>query len=397
MKKFFNYENSLLIVLFLTFGLVFMDRMSFNFLMPFIVKDLGLSNTDSGLILGILSLFFGLSTIVFSSYSDIIGSKKKVLIAFVVLFSLATLAVGFITDMKSLIVIRAIMGITEGPVIPLVLSIVLAESTISRRGFNMGLIKGSGPLMSGVIAPMILIPIAIASNWKWGFYTLAIPGFILALILWKFLKEPTFDTEGTDEKPSWEELKQVFKNRNIWLCMLICIFYMVNLTSFIGFSPLYVSKILNYTEGQLQVFLTVFGIGCFVWFFTIPGLSDRFGRKPTLLFFALASMFLPLMMARFNFSPTMTLGLLTIGTCAFGYMPLFDSIIPSESVPHKYAASVMAGTILTGEVVGGTFGPIISGIMADKYDLHAPFYVGATAAFIAFLLSFGITETAPTK
>jgi MFS transporter, ACS family, hexuronate transporter len=172
---------------------------------------------------------------------------------------------------------------------------------------------------------------------------------------------------------------------------------MVNLTSFIGFSPLYVTKMLNYTEGELQVFLTVFGIGCFVWFFTIPGLSDKFGRKPTLLFFALASMFLPLAMANFNSNPTLTLGLLAIGTCAFGYMPLFDSIIPSESVPHKYAASVMGGTILAGEVIGGTFGPILSGIMADKYDLHAPFYVGATAASIAFLLALGIKETAPAK
>jgi hypothetical protein len=32
-------------------------------------------------------------------------------------------------------------------------------------------------------------------------------------------------------------------------------------------------------------------------------------------------------------------------------------------------------------------------MMADKYDLIAPFYVGATAAFIAFLLSLGIKET----
>ena len=104
--------------MFLTFGLVFMDRMSFNFLMPFISKDLGLSNTQSGLVLGILSLFFGLSTIVFSSLSDILGSKKRMLIIFVILFSTATLSVGFITNVPSLVIIRAIMGITEGPVIP---------------------------------------------------------------------------------------------------------------------------------------------------------------------------------------------------------------------------------------------------------------------------------------
>jgi ACS family hexuronate transporter-like MFS transporter len=91
----------------------------------------------------------------------------------------------------------------------------------------------------------------------------------------------------------------------------------------------------------------------------------------------------------------MTIIVLIIFTCGIGYMPLFDAIIPSESVPHKYAASVMAGTILTGEVIGGTCGPILSGIMADKFDLHAPFIVGASAAGIAFLLALGIKETKP--
>jgi MFS transporter, ACS family, hexuronate transporter len=394
-KTFFNYENSLLIILFLTFGLMFMDRMSFTFLMPFIVKDLGLSNTQSGVVLGILSLFFGLSTIIFSSISDLLGSKKKMLIVFVLLFSVATLAVGLIEDVTSMIVIRAIMGITEGPVIPLILAIVLAESTVSRRGFNMGLVKGSAPLMSGVLAPMILIPIAINYHWKWGFYVLSMPGFIMAIILWKFIKEPKMQNDEAESKPTFKELQKVFAQRNIWLCMLISIFYTANLTSFLGFSPLFVSNVLNYTESQLQIFLTVFGIGCFIWFFTIPSISDKFGRKPTLLFFAFCSMFLPLIMATFTMNFGLTIGVLLLLTCAFGYMPLFDSIIPAESVPHKYAASVIAGTILTGEVIGGTFGPVISGIMADKYDLHAPFYVGAIAAGIAFILSLGIKETKP--
>ena len=396
-RKFFNYENSLLVVMFLTFGLVFMDRMSFNFLMPFISKDLGLSNTQSGLVLGILSLFFVLSTIVFSSLSDILGSKKRMLIIFVILFSTATLSVGFITNVPSLIVIRAIMGITEGPVIPIILAIVLAESTVKRRGFNMGLVKGSGPLMSGVVAPMMLIPIAVAYNWKWGFYTLAIPGFILAFIIWRFVREPKFEITGTEQKPSWHELKKVFKQRNIWLCMLICIFFMINLTSFIGFSPLFLTNLLKYSDGYTQTFLTVFGLATFCWFFIIPGISDKFGRKPTLIVFAFLSMVLPLLMATVSMSFSLTIVVLILFTCAFGYMPLFDAIIPSESVPHKYAASVMAGTILTGEVIGGTFGPIISGIMADKFDLHAPFVVGASAACIAFLLSLGIKETQPGK
>ena len=391
MKKFFTYENKLLFILFLTFGLVFMDKLSFTFLLPFIADDLGFNNTQNGLVLGILSAFFGISTLVFSSLSDLIGSKKKMLIAFVILFSVATLSVGLITDFNSMLVIRAIMGITEGPVVPLILAIVLAESTVSRRGFNMGLIKGAGPLMSSVFAPMILIPIAIAYSWKWGFYTLAIPGFILAFILMGFLKEPVFDHK--EEKPSFAELKETFLNRNIVLCLLISIFFMVNLACFVGFAPLFWANVKQLPQSDISILLTVFGASSFVWFFVIPAISDRLGRKPTLVFFALISCLLPLFMARIDASFSMTIVALILLTCSLGYMPLFDSIIPSESVPHRYAASVMAGTVLTGEAIGGTFGPIIAGALSDKYDLHAAFYVGAAAAFVAFLLSLGVKET----
>jgi len=392
MKKFFTYENKLLIVLFLVFGLVFMDKLSFTFLLPFIAEDLGFSNTQNGLVIGIISAFFGISTLIFSSISDLIGSKKKMLITFVILFSLSTLAVGFISDYKSMLVVRAIMGITEGPVIPLVLAIVLAVSTESRRGFNMGLIKGSGPLMSGVFAPMILIPIAIAYDWKMGFYTLAIPGFILAAILWFVLKEPEFEDE---EKTSFAELKQAFKNRNVILCLLISIFFMVNLIAFVGFAPLYWANFKEIPQSDISILLTAFGLGSFVWFFLIPLISDKVGRKPTLVFFALASLGLPIFMATTNLGVAATAICILVLTCSAGYMPLFDAIIPSESVPHRYAATVMAGTVLTGEVIGGTLGPIICGIMADQYDLRAPFIVGAIAAFIAFLLSLGIKETKP--
>ena len=393
-KKFFTYENKLLIVLFLVFGLVFMDKMSFTFLLPFIADDLGFSNTQNGTVIGIIALFFGVSTLIFSSISDLMGSKKKMMILFIILFSLATLAVGFIKDYNSMLVIRAIMGITEGPVVPLVLATVLAISTQSRRGFNMGLIKGAGPLMSSVFAPMILIPIAIHYDWKIGFYTLAIPGFILAAILWFTLEEPEFEDE---KKASLTELKQVFMNRNIILCLLISIFFMVNLIAFVGFAPLYWANFREIPQSSISILLTAFGVGSFIWFFVVPTISDRMGRKPTLIFFALASIGLPIFMATTNFGVAPNVIFLLLLTFSVGYMPLFDAVIPSESVPHRYAATVMAATVLTGEVIGGTLGPIICGIMADQYDLRAPFVVGAIAAFIAFLLSLGIKETIQDK
>ncbi len=394
-----KYEKTLLVILFLAFGLVFMDRMSFNFLLPFITKDLGMNNSQSGLVLGVLSAFFGLSTLVFSSLSDLLGAKKKMLIVFVCLFSVATLAAGFISSFASLVVIRAIMGTTEGPVIPLILSTVLAESRQERRGFNMGLIKSAGPLMSAVLAPLILIPIATHYGWRTSFYLLAVPGLVLALVLAKVMREPVFAHVAGEAaaRPTFVEYRGIFKLRNIWLGMAISVFFTMYLTSFIGFIPLFLDKILRYTQGQSTVYLSLFGIGGFLWMFLVPLISDRFGRKPTLVAFALLAVLLPVGAASFNANYPLMLLMVLVLTCGIGYMPLYDSIIPAESVPPKFAASAMASIVLVGEVIGGSLGPIISGSLADKYDLHAPLWVAAFAAGMAFLLTLGIRETAPAK
>jgi len=390
MRKFFTYENKMLVLLFLTFGLVFMDKLSFTFLMPDIAKDLGFTNAQSGDVIGIISVFFGISTLVFSLVSDFIGSKKKMLVAFVTLFSFATLSVLWIEDFNSMLVIRAFMGITEGPVVPLILATVLAFSTESRRGANLGLIQGSAPLMSGVFAPMLLIPIAMIYDWRTGFLALAIPGFILAILIGLFLKEP--ELQGKEEKKSMADLMNVFKNRNIILCLLMTIFFMVNLMSFVGFAPLFWENYRGIPKGETTLMLTAFGVGSFLWFFIIPTLSDRFGRKPTLVFFAAISFALPLFMATSNFGSIATSLCILVLTFSTGFMPLVNTIIPSESVPHKFAATAMAACILAGEVIGGAIGPMLCGRMADMYDLRAPFFVGIGAAVICFLLSLGIKE-----
>src|ERR687894_784850 len=60
-KSFFSYENKLLILLTFTFGFVLFDRMALNFLVPFFDKELGLNNTQIGLLASLLVLAWAIS------------------------------------------------------------------------------------------------------------------------------------------------------------------------------------------------------------------------------------------------------------------------------------------------------------------------------------------------
>ncbi|MDR4946732.1 hypothetical protein [Neobacillus cucumis] len=71
--------------------------------------------------------------------------------------------------------------------------------------------------------------------------------------------------------------------------------------------------------------------------------------------------------------------------------------LPAESVSRAFSATAISFGILTSEIIGGSFGPTVSGILADHFGLMAPLWVTAAAAFVGFLCTFGIKETAPIK
>src|SRR4029079_13699653 len=89
-NKFYSYENKLLILLSFTFGFVLFDRMALNFLVPFFDKELGLSNTQIGLLASLLALAWAISGYVIGTLSDATGKRKKYLLISVVIFSVCS-------------------------------------------------------------------------------------------------------------------------------------------------------------------------------------------------------------------------------------------------------------------------------------------------------------------
>ncbi|MEU9329213.1 MFS transporter [Streptomyces canus] len=92
-----RYENKLLVILFLGFGLVSFDRQALLFLVPFISKDIPLSNTALGTLSGVLALTWALSGMISGRLSDRLGRRKPVIIIAVVLFSCLSASSGLVT------------------------------------------------------------------------------------------------------------------------------------------------------------------------------------------------------------------------------------------------------------------------------------------------------------
>ena len=70
-----RYEALLVGLMFLTWGAVFLDRMSLLYLSPFIVHDLHLSRQQVGLLASALALAWAFSSLLLGAASDRIGRR----------------------------------------------------------------------------------------------------------------------------------------------------------------------------------------------------------------------------------------------------------------------------------------------------------------------------------
>ena len=185
-RRFWSYENKLVAIFFFSIGFVFFDRLAINYLVPFIQEDFTLTNTQIGLIGSALAITWAFSGPLGGYLSDRVKNKKVVLAIFVLGFSLVSLLHGLVASFAMLVVLRLIMGVVEGPITPITQSILAVESSEKRRGFNMGLTMNTGNAVFGsFLAPLVIVALANAFDWRTAFYLTIIPGIILAFFILK--------------------------------------------------------------------------------------------------------------------------------------------------------------------------------------------------------------------
>jgi MFS family permease len=402
-SRIWTYENGLLVLLGVAFGVAFFDRQSASILVPFIEHDLHLNNTQVGFIGSGLSITWALGAYLISRWSDASGVRKPFLLAFLFIFSAASFLSGLAQSFPVLLASRMIMGAVEGPFLPVCLAIMAAESSPHRRGLNAGIMQNFfASILGQLLAPLLLVPLAIALGWRSAFYIAGVPGFLCAVGVLLWVREPARTTPavaGAQTAGRSEHLGffQMLKIRNILLCCLISIFMVAWLVLGWAFLPKFFTDDRHFSPQVMSYLLTVLGAGSAISAFTVPMLSDRLGRKPMMILFCLLGLLTPLA-ALYLPGPTFLIGVLMfLGWFGCGAFPLFMGVIPGETISRRYAATAMGLVVGVGEVLGGFAIVSFAGVLADRTSLSATILLQAGCTLVAGLLSLLLTETAPVK
>lgn len=396
-SRIFSYENLVMILMGLAFAFVFFDRLALNFLAPFIVPELHLNNTELGALSAGLGLTWAISGYGVGALSDYLGNRKALLVAAIVVFSACSIISGLASSFLMLLGARMIMGLAEGPVLPIAQSIMVAESSEHRRGFNMGVLQNFlSTLLGNFAAPLVLVAIGTAFGWRNAFFVAGIPGFIVALLIFLLIREPSHaKLTQQDGGTGTIALTRMLGYRNIWICTIISCLMVAWLLIQFTFLPIYLVQSRGLSPTVMSMALATIGVSSAISSILVPSLSDRFGRRPMLALFALIGVLAPVTAVLFDGPLPVMFLLLGIGFLAVGCFSLFMATVPSETIPTNYVATALGFIMGVGEAAGGFAGPGLAGIAADAFGPSTPLWIAAVLGLGASLFCLLLDETAP--
>lgn len=390
-----SYQILLVFLLSLNFGIVFFDRQALNVLMPFVQPELGLTQTQIGLIAGGLSFSWALAAFGIGKLSDTLGQRKMLLVAATLAFSMCSFLTGLASSFALLIGARLLMGAAEGGVMPISHAMVASEVDPTRRGLAQGVAQNLGSnLLGSFAAPVVLVAFATAFGWREAFYLAGIPGIISAILMWFLIKEPA-KLPPPDEAQAKMTILDALKIRNIWVVVVVGVLMVAHFVITWTFMPLYLAQTRGFDNDTMSWLMGSLGIAAAIYAFVVSGLSDRIGRKPVMVVLPFLSVVGPLAAMYFDGSPYLLAGLFFVGWAVNGTFPIFMATIPSETVDAHHHATVLGLAMGACEILGGVFGPPVAGMLNDSFGASTFLWVLMGLAVTSGFVAMGLRETAP--
>jgi MFS family permease len=407
-----DYEWKAVLLLGLGFGLVGLDRWIIAPLFPCMAASdvapgcgapgLGLNYQAIGNLVAVIGIVWGIFAAISGRIADKVG-HRRILIPAVLCFSLMSGFSGMVAGLTSLMAIRGLMGLMEGSYCPTSFAATAAAANPSRRGFLQGLQQSGFALFGFGLGPIIATQLLKFASWRMVFWIVAIPGFIVGSLLFLVLREPK-DTQGgtvvgaMPDKRGDTGYGEVLKNRNIVICMICLMCAMACIFVFGGMLPNYLTDYLKLNLQQTGFVASALGFGGFVGQFGVPGISDKLGRRPTIvLAFIGAAVTVWLFMGIGANPGSLFLVLFLISFFSLGNVALITGPIATESAPAGLISTAIGLVVAVGEIFGGGIAPSIGGAIAQNRGIQNIFWMPLVGVALGAVVSLFVKETAPAK
>lgn len=366
-------------ILFLTWIVNYLDKLSMNVAIIPISEEFSLNETQAGLIISVFFMSYAVMQLVGGYFSDKYGARKMILIS-VVLWSIFTILTGFAWSFISLILIRLLFGIGEGS-FPSASTLAIADNFHkSERGRAKSTLTAAttvGSMISAIIAAALIT----SMGWRNLFFVFGILGLFLTIALY-FLLKPNgqYSKDKSSGASPKVPLKKLLKMPMLWQLMLMYFGVSIVNWGLTSWMPTYMVKEKHLDMVSMGALTVIPALAALLAVILTGWLIDKFavGKEKYLIMVGalIAGISLFLMTGASSIAMIVTCQAFTLAGCLFATTTIL-------TLPLKYFSHDVIGTatgfMYFGGQLAGAISPSVMGFIISLFN-------GSYSAAFMFLM-----------
>ena len=358
----------------------FLDRSVLNILAEPIKHDLGISDTQLGLLTGFaFALFYSLAGLPIARYIDRPTTNRPTVVAIcMVLWSGMTMVSGMVVSYMHMLVARMLVAVGEsggGPAILTLINDYVSPEKRSRAFAIYGLGVPMGTLLGLVLGGWLVELV----GWRMTFMIVGAPGVFLGLMIWLFLYEPrkamVLDEAGSLDDSGGPSLREnalvlVRSPALLWLTAAASLagLFIIGVPSWTG---VYLIRVLGLSPSHTGMILgLIMGVGGGIGTYFGGVIADRIvTRDPgRALLVPCVGLLLGIPAASIAFLSddwrifAVFYFVAVVGASAY-LGPLFSTL--QILVGEQYRATTTVFVVMLANLIGAGLGPFLIGIGSD--------------------------------
>lgn len=405
----------ILLLLFLSTVINYLDRQALSVLLPVLREDLGLSAADYGTVTTVFLLAYTVGQLASGMWIDRVGTRVGFAV-FAALWSLAAVGHALTAGVLSLIALRLFLGVTEAGNWPAGTKAIAQWFPPQRRAFAMAVFDG-GSAVGAIAAPPLVAFLALQFGWRAAFVVTGVIGFAW-VVAWLFAYDAPERHRWLDPAdrarvareaglprvaaPLGSALAALFRTRQLWGLMVTRLLATPVWWFYVFWLPDYLSQARGFSLKDIGLYAWIPYVAVDLGKMAGGALSDRLlaaGRTPT---FARKSVMVGgaiLMVAGVRVagadSAAAAIAWVCVATFGFGCWSANILALHADLFPAASMASAVGATGTAASLSGAAFTFLVGRVVGTAGYVPVFWAVGTTSLFACLALIFllGRVET----
>jgi MFS transporter, FSR family, fosmidomycin resistance protein len=364
---------------------------TFYLLLPLIGNELGLSYLQIGSILTTQALAGAISNIPGGLFVDSVGRKGLLMAVSLFWIGAPYLLMGFSHDYWLLLTCAALVGIGNNLWHPTAIPL-LAQRYPDRKGLVVS-IHGMGGNVGDALAPLVAGALLAVLSWRQVVVINVIPGIVMSVVLLVLLGQtltqgPVAAAKAPKRtlRDTLRDFKPLLGNRTLIFLCASSVFRSMTHGGLLTFLPLYLATDMGYSPIWIGACMAALQTAGFIAAPIAGHLSDKMGRRQIVMSsMAMTAVIIAAMIVAGG-SSAFVFFIAFLGFFFFSIRAVLQAWLLDATPPNMGGSSI--GVLFAIQSLGSSLGPLVCGLIADRYGLITAFYFLVGTIIVANMLIF---------